>query len=114
MPMDGLTVGFAARELDAILKGGRVDRITQPERDAAVIVIRAGSANHRLLLCASPNNARCHLTDLSFSNPLEPPALCMLMRKQLTGARVTEIRQYEADRIIHVDFDAGASLTRTP
>ena len=108
--MDGLTVGFAARELDAILKGGRVDRITQPERDAAVIVIRAGSANHRLLLCASPNNARCHLTDLSFSNPLEPPALCMLMRKQLTGARVTEIRQYEADRIIHVDFDAVNEL----
>ena len=110
MPMDGLTVGFAARELDAILKGGRVDRITQPERDAVVLVIRAGNANHRLLLCASPNNARCHLTDLSFSNPLEPPALCMLMRKQLTGARVTEIRQEEGDRIIHIDFDAVNEL----
>ena len=110
MPMDGLTVGFAARELDAILKGGRVDRITQPERDAVVLVIRAGNANHRLLLCASPNNARCHLTDLSFSNPLEPPALCMLMRKQLTGAWVTEIRQEEGDRIIHIDFDAVNEL----
>ena len=110
MPMDGLTAGFAARELDAVLKGGRVDRITQPERDAVVMVIRAGSANHRLLLCASPNNARCHLTDLSFSNPLEPPALCMLMRKQLTGARVTEIHQYEGDRILHVDFDAVNEL----
>ena len=106
MPMDGLTVGFAARELNRILKGGRVDRVTQPERDAVVLVIRAGSENHRLLLCASPNNARCHLTKAAFSNPREPPALCMLMRKQLTGARITEIRQVDGDRVIHVDLDA--------
>ena len=106
MPMDGLTVGFIARELDRTLKGGRVDRITQPERDAVVMVIRAGSENHRLLLCASPNNARCHLTNVSLSNPLEPPALCMLMRKQLTGARSSEIRQAEGDRIVQIDLDA--------
>ena len=106
MPMDGLTVGFAARELNRILQGGRVDKITQPERDAVVLVIRAGSENHRLLLCASPNNARCHLTKAAFSNPLEPPALCMLMRKQLTGARVTEIRQVDGDRVVHVDLEA--------
>ncbi len=106
MPMDGLTVGFAVRELDRMLKGGRIDRITQPERDAVVMVIRAGNENHRLLLCASPNNARCHLTNMTFSNPLEPPALCMLMRKQLTGARINEIRQEEGDRIACIDMDA--------
>ena len=106
MPMDGLTVGFAARELDEKLRGGRIDRITQPERDTVVLVIRAGGTNYRLLLCASPNNARCHLTLGSYSNPLEPPALCMLMRKQLTGARVAGIRQVDGDRIVHVDLDA--------
>ena len=106
MPMDGLTVGFAARELNEILRGGRVDKVTQPERDTVVLVIRAGGANHRLLLCASPNNARCHLTMNAWPNPLEPPALCMLLRKQLTGARITEIRQEGGDRIVHVDLDA--------
>ena len=110
MPMDGLTVGFAARELNEMLRGGRIDKITQPERDAVVLVIRAGGANHRLLLCASPNNARCHLTMGSFSNPLEPPALCMLMRKQLTGARITEIRQVGGDRVVYVDMDAVNEL----
>ena len=50
--MDGLTAGFAARELNEILRGGRIDKITQPERDTVVLVIRAGGANHRLLLCA--------------------------------------------------------------
>ena len=29
MPMDGLTVGFAARELNRMLQGGRVDKITR-------------------------------------------------------------------------------------
>ena len=110
MPMDGLTVGFAARELNETLRGGRIDKITQPERDTAVLVIRAGGANHRLLLCASPNNARCHLTMGSFANPLEPPSLCMLMRKQLSGARITEIRQVGGDRIVHVDMDAVNEL----
>ena len=106
MPMDGLTAGFAARELNSLLEGGRVDKITQPEKDTIVLVIRAGGENRRLLLCASPNNARCHLTRETFSNPLEPPALCMLMRKQLQGARVESVRQVDGDRIIHVDFDA--------
>lgn len=110
MPMDGLTAGFVARELNETLAGGRIDRITQPERDTVVLVIRAGGVNHRLLLCASPNNARCHLTMGTYSNPLEPPSLCMLMRKQLTGARITEIRQVNGDRIIHVDMDAVNEL----
>ena len=110
MPMDGLTAGFAARELNETLRGGRIDRITQPERDTVVLVIRAGGANHRLLLCASPNNARCHLTMGTYSNPLEPLPLCMMMRKQLAGARIAEIRQVGGDRIIHVDMDAVNEL----
>ena len=110
MPMDGLTVGFAARELNETLRGGRIDKITQPERDTVVLVIRAGGVNHRLLLCASPNNARCHLTMGTYSNPLEPPNLCMLMRKQLAGARITEIRQIGGDRIVHVEMDAVNEL----
>ena len=43
MPVDGLTIGFAARELHAALAGGRIDKITQPEKDAVVLLIRAGS-----------------------------------------------------------------------
>mgnify|MGYP001540722460 CR=1 FL=1 len=45
MPMDGLTLGFATREMNAILPGGRIDRITQPEKDTIVLLVRAGAAN---------------------------------------------------------------------
>ena len=110
MPMDGLMAGFAARELDAALAGGRIDRITQPERDTVILVIRAGNENRNLLLCASANNARCHLTTSRFPNPLEPPALCMLMRKQLLGGRVLSVRQVGGDRIIHIDMDTVGEM----
>ena len=105
MPMDGLMAGFVARELDATLRGGRIDRITQPERDTVILVVRAGNENRNLLLCASANNARCHLTENRYANPLEPPALCMLMRKQLLGGRIEKIYQVDGDRILYIDMD---------
>lgn len=110
MPMDGLTLGFVTREMKEILVGGRIDRITQPEKDTIVLLIRAGAANHRLLLCASPNNARCHLTTQNYPNPLEPPMFCMLLRKQLMSGRVLDIRQMHGDRVVHVDIDTVDEL----
>ncbi|MBQ6528466.1 MAG: NFACT family protein [Clostridia bacterium] len=103
--MDGLTAGFAARELDRKLAGGRIDKISQPEKDTVIMVVRADGENRRLLLCASPNNARCHLTVSSFSNPLEPPVMCMMLRKQLLGGRILSVRQVAGDRVIHIDMD---------
>lgn len=110
MPMDGLTIGFAARELDAALAGGRIDKITQPEKDTVILLIRAGSENKRLLLCASPNNARCHLTVSTFPNPLEPPTFCMLLRKQLLGGRLQSVRQIGGDRVVYIDIDTVDEL----
>lgn len=110
MPMDGLTLGFVVREMNAVLPGGRIDRITQPEKDTVILLIRAGSANHRVLLCASPNNARCHFTNQSFPNPLEPPMFCMLLRKQLMSGRVLNVSQIHGDRIVHIDMDTVNEL----
>ncbi len=105
MPMDGLTLGFAAREINAAIGGGRIDKITQPEKDAVVLLVRAASTNYKLLLCASPNNARLHFTNQTFSNPLEPPMFCMLLRKQLLSGRILEVKQIAGDRVIHIDID---------
>ena len=40
MPLDGITLGFMADELSRELVGGRIDRITQPERDELILTIR--------------------------------------------------------------------------
>ena len=105
MPLDGLTLGLVARELDAALAGGRVNKIIQPERDEIILTIRNGGANHQLLLSATANCARAHLTTTHKNNPLEPPALCMLMRKHITGGRICGIRTLESDRILEIEFE---------
>ena len=60
--MDGLTLGFVARELHNTLAGGRIDRISQPDKDLVLLMIRTPGENHRLLVAAGPHNTRIHLT----------------------------------------------------
>ena len=105
MPFDGLTLGLIARELDAALTGGRINRIVQPERDEIILTIRSGGANRQLLLSATANCARAHLTQVRKNGPLEPPNLCMLMRKHITGGRVCAVRQLESDRILEIEIE---------
>ena len=105
MPMDGLTLGLVAAELDRALAGGRISKIVQPERDEIILTVRNEGVNRQLLLSATANCARAHLTQVRKNNPLEPPALCMLMRKHITGGRVAAIRQVESDRILEIEIE---------
>ena len=110
MPMDGVMLGFAARELQERLIGGRVDRVVQPERDVIVLFIRSQGENEKLLLSASAQSARAHLTQLTPLSPQEPPAFCMLLRKQLAGGRVAAVEQLRGDRILSIRFAVHSEL----
>lgn len=105
MPMDGLTLGLIARELNGALAGGRIAKVVQPERDEIILTVRNDGENRQLLLSATANCARAHLTRVKKNNPLEPPALCMLMRKHIVGGRVASIRQVLADRILEIEIE---------
>lgn len=105
MPMDGFTLSFLQRELEALLAGGRVDKVNQPERDSLLLLIRSQGGNHRLLLCANANQARVQLTTQAYENPAEPPMFCMLMRKHLAGARLLTVRQLGGDRVLSIVFE---------
>ena len=104
MPLDGLTLGFISRELK-VLEGGRVDRISQPEKDMVVFSVRANSQNFKLLISASPSLTRFHLTEQSFQNPPDAPMFCMLLRKYLMGGRIMEITQLYGDRLVKIVID---------
>ena len=106
MPMDGVMLGCLQRELAQQLIGGRVDKVTQPERDELNILIRSLGENKLLLLSASANNARVHLTASRKNNPMEPPTFCMLLRKHLQGGRVSDVRQIGGDRILEIDVES--------
>lgn len=110
MPMDGVMLGFVARELDQKLKDGRVDRVIQPERDEIHLLIRAQGVNHRLVLSASANAARVHLSQHGKTGPMEPPMFCMLLRKHLSSGRVQSVRRIAGDRILEIDIQALSEL----
>lgn len=105
MPMDGLTLGFLTDELNEKLRGGRIDKVQQPERDELLLTIRSLGANYRLLISANAGNARVHLTQQSKLSPMEPPMFCMLLRKHLTGARLLGFRQIGGDRVLRVEME---------
>ena len=110
MPMDGVMLGFVARELGRKLKDGRVDRVIQPERDEIHLLIRAQGVNHRLVLSASANAARVHLSEHAKTGPMEPPMFCMLLRKYLASGRIQEVRRIAGDRILEIDIQALSEL----
>ena len=104
MPLAGLTLHFLKAELSLALIDSRVDKIYQPSRDELVFLLRKREGSMRLLVSASANCPRIHLTKYAPENPAQPPMLCMLLRKNLGGAAITSIRQQGLDRIMFVDF----------
>ena len=110
MALDGAFLRYLAAELNTCLSGTRVDKIQQPERDELDITFRSREGNRRLLLSASPNNPRVHLTEIPRENPLQPPMFCMLLRKHLSGARFAGVEQPGMERILFVRFDCHNEL----
>ena len=113
MPMDGLTLGFMARELRETLSDGRIEKVSQPEKDMLVLVIRAQGKNYKLLLSAAPSFARAHLTNANYQNPADAPMFCMLMRKHLQGGRLTGLEQLGGDRVLKLTIENKDELGDT-
>ena len=113
MPMDGLTLGFMARELRETLGDGRIEKVSQPEKDMLVLVVRAQGKNYKLLLSAAPSFARAHLTDANYQNPADAPMFCMLMRKHLQGGRLTSLEQLGGDRVLKLTIENKDELGDT-
>ena len=99
---------FLTSVLDEIRQrciGARVDKLHQPSRDTLILHLRCQQGREKLLFVANPTAPRLHLTQSSPENPAEPPMFCMLLRKHLLGARLTEITQPEMERCAVFTFD---------
>ena len=100
---------FLTAVLDEIREkalGSRVDKIYQPSRDTLIFNLRCREGREKLLFAANPTAPRLHFTDSSPENPPEPPMFCMLLRKHLMGAKLSEITQIPMERAAFFVFDA--------
>ncbi len=113
MSLDGIFLHSINDELNNKLIGARVDKIYQPDKNEIVISLRNGGENYKLLLTAASSSPRIHLTDVTRKNPEQPPMFCMLLRKHLTGAHITEVSQLNMDRILEISFECKDELDTT-
>ncbi len=104
MPLDALFLSAAADELRKTVIDARVDKLQQPEKDVLILTCRGREANFRLLISAGHGSARVHITEKPRENPDTPPMFCMLLRKHLTGARITDLIQPHLERIYLLRF----------
>lgn len=105
MPFDGITVSSLVNELTQTILNGKIEKIYQPEKDELTLNIRKDKDNHKLLISASSSFPKIHLSFEKKNNPITAPAFCMLLRKHLTGSRITSIKQPSLERIIEITFD---------
>lgn len=117
MALDGIYLHLLSEELKEVLIGSKVDKIHQTQKTELVFTMRTRNGAYRLLLSASGNAPRLHLTTHQIENPPKPPMLCMLLRKHLGSATLLDIRQEGLDRILKLVFSSvnelGDRVTRT-
>ena len=110
MALDGLAVHALVYEISALLSGGKVDKIFQPERDKIIISIRNQNKSQKLLLSVNPQGARVNITEKSYENPIVAPNFCMLLRKHLQPSRLVSVTQPDYERIIVFTFECQTEL----
>ncbi len=111
--------GMLACVIDEIRKtalGAKIEKVFMPERDEIVLQMRGSEGGRRLLINAGSNTPRICMTSQQKENPMTPPMLCMLLRKHLQGARLSEVRQAGFERVAVLSFETrdemGFACTR--
>ena len=105
MPQDAITLRKTAKELNILLSGAKVNKITQPIADEIVINLYSKTGNVKLCICANATGARVGVTNLEKKNPSTPSGFCMLLRKHLLSATLTKIETVDFERIIKLTFE---------
>ncbi len=106
MAFDGITTRILVNEFNKDLIGSRVEKIYVPSRNELWLLLHTHDRKSvKLLISVDANNCRFHLSNESRNNPEQAPQFCMILRKYLSGARLTKVTQIGLDRIIKFSFE---------
>ena len=115
MAFDAGMLACMVHEIRTVALGGRIEKVMQPERDEIILQLRSTEGGKRLLINAG-TGPRMSFTELTRENPAQAPMFCMLLRKHLTGAKLSDIRQEGFERVVTLEFDTrdemGFACTR--
>jgi len=96
-------VAAVIRELKDTVLNSRVGNIYQLNDKTLLFKLRSGETVYSLVLEAGK---RLNLTSYALEKPLVPPAFCMALRKFLRNSQLTNIEQYEFERVVLLDFSS--------
>ena len=105
MSFDAFMVRAVASELDRALTGARVEKVLQPSKDEIFLALHRESEHFKLQINACAQSARIGITKEAPENPKVPPMFCMLLRKHLTGAKISRVLQRGFERVIEIELE---------
>lgn len=113
MPFDGVVLHILKNELSNELVDGKVERIYQPNQFEINLYIYKLGKTKKLVISANPSIPKIFLTEKQIKNPEVAPNFCMILRKNLLGAKVTNIFQVGLERILKIEFETKNELNDT-
>ena len=104
MAFDGFVVSNLVHSFKQCLVGGRITKISQPEKDEIILTIK-NYDTYKLDISVSASLPLVYLTEQTKPAPLTAPGFCMLLRKHLNSARILDIIQPEMERVIQFKIE---------
>ena len=113
MPQDAFHIKRLTVELDKILKGGKINRISQADKDELTFIIYTGKTTLKLVLSTSASSARVCISETEKEPAAIAPNFCMLLRKHLQNAEIVSIRQVDFERIVAITLHCTTDFSQT-
>ena len=107
--MSNVDIYAISSELGKSLKDARFQKAYQPTKDTILIRFHVPGAGRKDVIFQA--GLRVHITQYPPQNPKVPPSFPMLLRKYLSGATVSEVRQHHFDRIMEIEFQKEHKYT---
>ena len=112
MPQDAFHIRRLANELNTTLVGGKINRISQVNKDELTFIIYTGKSTVKLILSANASNARVCLSLTEKEPAPVAPNFCMLLRKHLQGAEILSVKQHEFERIVEITLHCTSDFSQ--
>lgn len=100
MALDGISIHALVHEFNQNLLNGKINKISQPEREELLITVNTPDGNKRLLISANASLPFMYLTSDNKPAPATAPGFCMLLRKHIGAGRIIEIAQIGLERAV--------------
>ncbi len=112
MPQDAFHIRRLTKELNSLLTGGKINRISQVDKDELTFIIYTGKSTVKLILSANATGARVCLSATEKEPAPIAPNFCMLLRKHLQNAEILSVKQHGEERIVEITLHCTTDFSQ--